>query len=345
LTRHAAWKPRLVLTTLRRHPHAMLLAGLALATGGIFLMGWLAGWPAFADALDGFAPQWMAVAAGGQLLAYGGYVVAYRAVMCFEPGAAELSLPLSLRLVVAGFGAFDPGGGFGVDQRAMHAIEGDMRSATVRALALGGVEYAVVAPAACVAAIVLLVVGTAIHGAVLWPWAIAVPLGFVVALPLAARREALVRGRTGRLWVVLDHALEGISVLPDLARERVPALEAFGGCALYWAGEAISLWGAVRTFGEHLAVGPLIVAVATGYALTRRSMPLGGAGITEVLMSYALSWAGVPLPVAVAGVVVYRVFAFAVPMIPGLWARRGIASLLYPEAAPAAPARGYAGAP
>jgi len=58
------------------------------------------------------------------------------------------------------------------------------------------------------------------------------------------------------------------------------------------------------------------LAYATGYALTRRSMPLGGAGITEALMTFALHWAGQPVLPALAAVVVYRVFNFVLPIIP-----------------------------
>jgi uncharacterized membrane protein YbhN (UPF0104 family) len=315
----------------RRHPLAPLIAALGLATGGIFLMGWVAGWPEFVDALGRFSPVWLAVAAAGQVAAYAGYVIAYRAVLGNDP-ADRMRLALCVRLVVAGFGGFEPGGGFGVDQRALHALDGNRRSATVRALAMGGVEYAAIAPAAWAAAVVLLIAGSRIHGGVLWPWAVAAPAGFALAFPAAAHREAIIRGRTGRGWVMLDHALEGVAVLAVLWRRRAARLEAFGGCAVYGAGEALSLWGGLRAFGGHLSLAELIIAVATGYALTRRSMPLGGAGVTEILMSYALLWAGVALPVAVAAVVVYRGFAFAVPIVPGLLARRDLIQLPSREA-------------
>jgi putative heme transporter len=315
----------------RRHPVPPLIGALGLASGGIVLMGWVAGWPEFVDALGRFSPVWLAVAAAGQVAAYVGYVLAYRAVLGDE-SVERMRLALCVRLVVAGFGGFEPGGGFGIDQRAMRALDGDRRAATVRALAMGGVEYAAIAPAACVSAIVLLIAGSAIHGAVLWPWAIAVPAGFALALPAAARRQTIVGGRTGRGWVMLDHALESVAMLPRIWRRRTARLEAFGGCALYWAGEALSLWGGLRAFGGQLSFAALIIAVATGYALTRRSMPLGGAGVTEILMSYALSWCGVALPVAVAAVVVYRGFAFAVPMLPGLLARHDLIHLPHRQA-------------
>lgn len=319
--------------TLRRFPLPLLLVALGLATGGVLLMAWLAGFGGFDAVLPRFTPRWVSVALGGQLLAYGGYLAAYRSVVHLDQGP-RISLPTSARLVVAGFGSFDPGGGFGMDRRALECIHGQRRAATVRILALGGVEYVVIAPIACVIAIVLLVQGSVVQSAVLWPWAVAVPVGFGIGFPIAARRGRLLAGRSGRGWEVLDHALEGIGYVPRLLRRPGHGLAAFGGCALYWTGEVVSLWGSLRCFGANLPVGALVLALATGYALTRRSMPLGGAGVTEILMSYALLWCGIPLAVAVPAVVVYRFCSLAVPMVPGLWARRDIAHLVGPTLRP-----------
>ena len=52
----------------------------------------------------------------------------------------------------------------------------------VRVLGLGALEYALLAPAACVVAIQLLADGHSPSLALTLPWAIAVPIGFVAAL-------------------------------------------------------------------------------------------------------------------------------------------------------------------
>lgn len=88
--------------------------------------------------------------------------------------------------------------------------------------------------------------------------------------------------------------------------------------AFYWAFDVAAFYGAVRFVGLHVGVGEAIIAYATGYALTRRSTPLGGAGITEVLMTFALHWMGQPVLGALAAVVVYRVFNFALPAVLAL---------------------------
>jgi uncharacterized membrane protein YbhN (UPF0104 family) len=90
------------------------------------------------------------------------------------------------------------------------------------------------------------------------------------------------------------------------------------GTGLYWAADIAAFYGGLRTFGLDPGVGKIIIAYATGYAATRRSLPLGGAGVTEVLMTYALYWVREPLAPALAAVVAYRVFNFLLAATPAL---------------------------
>ena len=52
--------------------------------------------------------------------------------------------------------------------------------------------------------------------------------------------------------------------------------------------------------------------------MSRRSLPAGGAGLVEVLMTFALFWVGVPLAPALLGVLAYRIFNFWLPIVPAL---------------------------
>jgi hypothetical protein len=61
-------------------------------------------------------------------------------------GHVPLTLPLATRIVAAGFGPFHVAGGFGIDKQALHALHADERSARVRVLGLGIVEWALLAP-------------------------------------------------------------------------------------------------------------------------------------------------------------------------------------------------------
>ncbi|HET9115024.1 MAG TPA: hypothetical protein VFN33_02920, partial [Gaiellaceae bacterium] len=59
---------------------------------------------------------------------------------------------------------------------------------------------------------------------------------------------------------------------------------------------------------------------ATGYALTRRTLPLAGAGAVEALLPFALVWVGFGLPAAVLAVFCYRVFNLWLPLGPAIGA-------------------------
>ncbi|HEX3833912.1 MAG TPA: hypothetical protein VHW04_18175, partial [Solirubrobacteraceae bacterium] len=74
-------------------------------------------------------------------------------------------------------------------------------------------------------------------------------------------------------------------------------------------------------------IGRVIIAYATGYAATRRSLPLGGAGITEALMTYSLYWVREPLAPALAAVLVYRFFNFLLVAVPAIIAHRQLQPL------------------
>jgi uncharacterized membrane protein YbhN (UPF0104 family) len=207
-------------------------------------------------------------------------------------------------------------------------------------LGLGALEWAVLAPAAWISAVVLLVLGE--HRpmpSLLWPWAIAVPIGFAAGLWLAqpARRERIARPHGWRR--VLGEGLRAVGILRALGGGFSACWQAWTGIALYWAFEIASFYGAARFIGIHLNLGELILGYATGYALTRRSMPLGGAGVTEALLTFSLHWVGQPVPAALAVVVVYRLFNFALPTLPGLLARERVKPLVHAADRGKTPAR------
>jgi uncharacterized membrane protein YbhN (UPF0104 family) len=287
------------------------------------------GFGAFADAWSNLRWGWLALAAVAALLAITAYAVSYRAVAAVG-GGPKLRVRLAFRAVIRGFAPFAAGGGFAVDKRVLHAIEDDEHAATVRTLGLGALEWALLAPAAWLSAVVLLMAGDQRPmPSLLWPWAIAVPIGFVLGFALATptRRERLAE-KGGRWRVGLARGLHAIDILRSLARSFPSCWTAWVGMTSYWALDIASFYGALRFIGLHLNLGELIVAYATGYALTRRSMPLGGAGVTEALMTFSLHWVGQPVLPALAAVVVYRMFNLALPTVPALLVRPRIKPLL-----------------
>lgn len=302
------------------------MAAAALAAAAVLAIAYLARLDTIGRAFGDFDPGWIGVIAALELAAYPAYMLAYRAIAGIH-GHAPLALPLVARVVVAGFGPFTIGGGFGIDRQVLHALHDDERSARVRVLALGVLEWVVLAPVACVVAIVLLATGARVMGSLLWPWAVAVPLGFGFGLWAAVPERRLpLLGRRRPEW--LAQALEGVDVLRGMLRRPGSHLGAWTGTLLYWAADIGAFYAGLRTFGLDPGFGRVVIAYGTGYAATRRSLPLGGAGVTEALMTYALYWVGQPLAPALAAVVAYRAFNFLLAALPGLIAHGQLSPLL-----------------
>ncbi len=313
---------------LHEHPLGTSAVAIGIAGVAVLLIARATGADAVGRAFESFHLPWVALVAGASLLTYPAYVLAYRSIAGIH-GHGPIALPMVARVVVAGFGPFSISGGFGIDQRALEAMHEDERSARVRVIALGVLEWAVLAPTTCVVAIVLLIQGADILPSLLWPWAIAVPLGFAFAFwasaPGRIERISRFRGKR-REWIA--QPLEGVGVLHELVRRPGRYLLAWLGTALYWAADIAAFYGGLRLFGLDPGFGKVIIAYGTGYAATRRSLPLGGAGVTEFLMTYSLYWVRQPLAPALAAVLAYRVFNLAVVAAPALIAHRQLQPLL-----------------
>jgi uncharacterized membrane protein YbhN (UPF0104 family) len=313
---------------LRQRPVGVALIATLIAIGAVLAIAHVTGADAIGKAFEDFRPSWIGLIAGAELFAYPAYMLAYRNIACVH-GHAPLALPLVARIVVAGFGPFAIGGGFGIDRQILHALHEDERSARVRVLALGVLEWAVLAPTTCVVAIVFLAQEANILPSLLWPWAVLVPFGFGFGLWASAPKRIDRMSRLGgkpREW--LAWSLEGVSVLRKLSRESRVYAGAWIGTGLYWAADISAFYGGLRTFGLDPSVGKVILAYATGYAATRRSLPLGGAGVTEVLMTYSLYWVRLPLAPALGAVVAYRLFNFLLAAMPALIAHRQLEPVL-----------------
>ena len=273
-------------------------------------------------------PIWLLVALAAELLAYAGYVLAYRSIAA-ERGGPRLPLMLTVRIVLAGFGPFVPLGGFAFDRLALSSVRDDARSARVQVLGLGVIEYLLLAPAAWVCALILFFGTSRASPWLTLPWIVAVPPGFLLGWWLTHPQLLAELGSSGgrvRLWIW--DVLSGVGVMREVVlhpRERAGALI---GMAVYWAAEIACFGYALRCFGVHIGLPALIVAYGTGYAASRRSLPLGGAGITEALLTVSLIAVHVNAVHALFGVIAYRLVNFIVPMFPGLFAHASLTPLL-----------------
>jgi uncharacterized protein (TIRG00374 family) len=89
---------------------------------------------------------------------------------------------------------------------------------------------------------------------------------------------------------------------------------------LYWACELLTTWAALRAFGVHLGVAPLVVGYATGYASTMLPLPAGGAGGVDAATTYALTLVGVPLAPALLATLVQRLCTYWLPLVVAILA-------------------------
>jgi uncharacterized membrane protein YbhN (UPF0104 family) len=296
----------------------------ALSLLAVVGVAWAAGFHQVEERVRDYHLEWLALALAAEIVAYLGYTFAYREVARVEEGPG-FGRRHAAALVVTGFGAFVARGGFALDRHAFRRQGISDRQARIRVLGLGALEYAILAPAVCGAASVLLVqhVRSPAEGIML-PWALGVPLGAAIVVPLLALRGRLRR----RGWQDgLAQGLESIYFLRCLFVRGEHVLAPLG-TALYWLGDIFCLWACLRIFEpQPLGVAQLLIGYATGYALTRRTLPFAGAGAVEALLPFSLSWAGTPLAAAIPAVMMYRLINLWLPIIPATVGLRTIRGL------------------
>jgi len=290
----------------------------AAATGGLVV--W-AGWDKVWHALAVENARWFVLCAGGQLAAYLGYALALRAVDAADEGV-KLSFPVSLAVVSVGFGPLfsaNAAGGFSIDYVTLREAGMKSREAFRRVLSLSALEYAVLAPAVAVCGLLLYFgIGGSAPASVTLPWLAVVP-GAVAAAwltsPRRVRKLAEPSGR-GRLRRGFAHLVAALALLRSLAVGWRRSWPAFAGAGLYWLGDLVTFWAALRVFDVRLSIVVLVLAYGTGWALTRRSLPFGGPGVVEILLAYVLTWFDLRFAPAAAGVVAYRLFNFWLALLP-----------------------------
>ncbi|HZT46247.1 MAG TPA: lysylphosphatidylglycerol synthase domain-containing protein [Gaiellaceae bacterium] len=297
---------------------AIILALEAAATGGLI---WKAGWShvLHAIAVDNF--DWFGVCAAGQLLAYVGYALDLRAAAEVDRGVT-IPFPASLAVVSVGFGPMfsaNVSGGFSVDYVTLREAGMGPQRAFRRVLGLSALEYAVLAPAVAVCALLLYFgIGGSASASLTLPWLLVLPGAILAAWLTSPERVEGFEAPKGASWVRrgFAHVVAALAVLRALVVGWRTYSWAFGGAALYWIGDILTLWAALRVFSVDISVAELVLAYGTGWALTRRSLPFGGPGLVEVLLAFVLTWFHVPFAAGAAGVVAYRLFNFWLALIP-----------------------------
>jgi uncharacterized protein (TIRG00374 family) len=142
---------------------------------------------------------------------------------------------------------------------------------------------------------------------------------------LAAIAERVIsvfpRVRPGRATAAVD--LAGTH-LDALLVDRRRLSRAIGWTSMNWVADAAALWCALRAYGVAVPV-PLLL-VAFGLANTTTWIPLtpGGLGVVEAVLVPLFVAFGAPAPVAVLGVVTWRLASFWLPIVLGAGAYASI---------------------
>ncbi len=307
-----------------RRPWLLSALALAVAVATAAVMAAFAGPSAVWRVAQRVQPEWILVIVAGRALCYLGYSRAYRVAMRLR-GGPRLSQRQSLSLVAAGFGAHVLGGGFAEDRRWLQGMGDSPDDAKTRVLGLGALEYAGLAPAAWICA--LLVLGARhVQPELTLPWAVGVPVGAAIAGWLAFRSHRTAAG--ARVRRAVRHGIGALHLLREATFPRSEHFPAWLGIGTYWAGELVSAWAALRLFGIHLGLPELVLAFATGYAATPRGLPLAGVGVTEALMPLAFTWVGMGLAPAVVAVFAYRMLTLLIALPPALIANPRVKRLV-----------------
>jgi putative heme transporter len=119
-------------------------------------------------------------------------------------------------------------------------------------------------------------------------------------------RQALATGVSAAWWV--RRAVD----------DRTAGRPVFRWAFLYWAGDITSLWAALWAFGGHPGIVALTLVYATGYLAQSVPIAFVATGGMDAATTFALTAVGVPLEIALVGVIAHRVFAFWIPLVPGL---------------------------
>lgn len=299
----------------RRGKALLTLAGIALVlqvAAGVGMSYW-AGPAKVRRAVDAFEPYWLGAMLGGLLISFVGYYLVYQEIFRVE-GGPDLSRREMIAVVGTGFSGFFAHGGAALDQYALRAAGASEREAAVRVTSLGGLEHGILGLGGCGAAIVVLALGLAKPpGDFTYPWAIIPVPGFLIAFWLAGRYEGRWRDAPGwrrKVGIFVDAVL----LIRALFRHPLAHAPALFGMGLFWAADVFAAWAALAMFGFHMNGAPFVVAMATGMVFSRRTGPLGGAGVLTVVLALVVMYSGAPFALAVAGVFSYRVFALWIPL-------------------------------
>jgi uncharacterized membrane protein YbhN (UPF0104 family) len=314
-------------------------AALILAVAAVVGIGQVTSFHHVTEALKQADPVWFPVCLGGELVAYAGYIAAYRDVARAERGPM-LGIWTTTRIVVIGFGAVIIGssaGTIGIDYWALNRAGERPHNAVRRVLGVYTLQWFVLALLAFAAAVLSVVGPWNVPRWMEAAWLVAVPLCTAAAIWVSSPRRgerisSLPRDpvrleRNPRTWprwlwhaarAGFSDAVGGVVLVRRLLGRPLRHPAALLGFPVYWAGDVLTLYAALRAFGVHPPFVPLVLAYSTGFIMTALPLPAGGSGGVEAGLTFSLHAVGIPIAPALLATLVYRVFTLWLPVIPTL---------------------------
>ena len=334
-----------------RPAQVALAAGVALIVTAVLVVsiGRFAGFTKLGDTLSGASWGWLALCGLGQIGVFVGYAGAFRASLAkgvsaqdTDPGRSQVGVWYSLKVALGGFGltqlvAAGGAAGMAFTFWVLRRLGFSKRNAMVQLITLNTAVYLVFGVLGWLGALVGLL-DPAVPKAMTLSWlagfaaVIAVARWFTQPHRAAAFGSAGGAGRLRRALAVGVTAAARVRACTRTADGR----RLLNWSLLYWVGDLVSLWAALRAFGVTVPVAAIVVAYVLGYLAQSVPIPLIATGGVDAATTFTLRAVGVPIEVALLGVVAHRVFAFWLPVFPGLWS----ATVLVREELPASGRRG-----
>ena len=319
------------LRTLRPGQVALAVGGAVIVTTVLVVaIGRLAGFTELGDTLSGATWGWLGLCAVGQIGVFVGYAGAFRASVADSPSdrgrtGEQPGVWFSLKVALAGFGltqlvAAGGAAGMAFTFWVLRRLGFSKRNAMVELIALNTAVYFVFGILGLLGGMVGILdasvpLGMALGWVAGFLVVVALALGFTQRSRGAGPVEAAGPGRLRRALAV------GVSAAARVRRATRTAdgHKLLAWSLLYWIGDLVSLWAALRAFGVTVSPAAIVGAYTTGYLAQSIPIPLIATGGVDAATTFTLTAVGVPIEVALLGVVGHRIFAFWLPVIPGVW--------------------------
>ncbi len=305
-------------------PHHIVVGVAAAAVAGaamVTLIGRIAGFAVVRESLSKADYGWLILCAVGQVVVFAGYAGAFRWTVRADDGP-QVPVGMSVRVVLASFAAtqvfaFGGIGGLAVLYWVLRRFEYDGDAAAIRLIGLNTAVYLLFGAIGWSAAAAALVTAAAPLGMTV-PWLVGIPMVLLAARWFTAphRLQRWVVPRPGAFPRAMATGV-GAAAWVRRRLSDTSTRPLFGWAASYWIGDIASLWAALKAFGASPGLIALTAAYTTGYLVQSLPIPLIATAGVDTATALLLHVVGVPLDLALLGIVAHRVFAFWLPIVPG----------------------------